>query len=142
MLVKDFNDQMAPFQSKYFYFTLKLFTYTILDTSNRWLKFFRLNHFIQSTSTNHPTIDHHIPCTTIKNYGHFFNMLWGLSMVVIFIFPHQYSSRQPTETERDFYHRIAFLPALLISSLHMHSQDGRDLQLMHGFTMMLSTQTW
>ena len=63
-------------------------------------------------------------------------------MAVIFIFHHQYFIKQPTGTERDFYHRIAFLPAVSISSLHMHSQDGRDLQLMHGFTMMLSTQTW
>ena len=55
---------------------------------------------------------------------------------------HQYSTRQRTGTGRDFYHRIAFLPAVLISSLPMHSQDGRDLRLIHGFTMMLSTQTW
>lgn len=48
---------------------------------------------------------------------------------------------QPTKTERDFYRRIAFLPAVLISSLHTHSQDGRDLQPMHGFTTMPSTQT-
>jgi hypothetical protein len=63
-------------------------------------------------------------------------------MVVIFIFYHQYFIKQPTKTERDFYRKIAFLRAVLISSLCMHLQDGRDLQLMHGFTMTLSTQTW
>ena len=42
-----------------------------------------------------------------QNYGHFFNMLWVLLMEVTFIFHHQYFTRQPTKTERDFYHRTA-----------------------------------
>ena len=143
MLVKGFSNQMLPFQSEYFYFTPELHIYTISNISNGWSKFSHLNDFIQSTSPNqHPVINHHIPYTTKRNYGHFFNMLWGLLMVVIFIFHHQHFTRQPTETERDFYHRIAFLPAVLISYLHMHSQDGRDLWLMHRFAMMLLTQTW
>ena len=125
------------------YFILELHIYIIWGISNGWSKFFHLNHFIQSTSANqHPMMNHHIPSTTTRNYGHFFTMLWGLSMAVTFIFRHQYFIRQPTGTERDFYHRIAFLPAVLISSLHMHSQNGRDLQMMHEFTMILSTQTW
>ena len=126
------------------FITRALYIYTtIWDISNAWSKYFHPNHFIHHTFTNQlPTMNRHIPCTTIKSYGLFFAMLWGLLTVVISIFHHQYFTRQLTETERDFYPRIAFLPAVSISSLPMHSPDGRVLQPTHVFTMMLWTQTW
>ena len=84
----------------------------------------------------------HTLYTTSKNYIHFSSISWMSLMTAIYILHHQLLHKHTTEIRRDFYLKIVFFVAVSIFCLPMHSQDGKNLQLILMFIMMLSLQAW